>query len=198
MLSHHVGGGSAEAPVLALFDLQVAALAGGYRMVRFDLRGRGSSSGPDGPYTIGGLTGGVFELVGELGIRWFRCAGVSIGGAVGQRLAIDRGYRWVRVTVIASAARFANPGSWRGRAGCCGPIGGFDVGVERGRIGVRCLAIAGGEDPATTPEMVRGIAEAIPVAEFLTIPGGAHLVNAAHPEPVTDALAAHLARAERA
>jgi 3-oxoadipate enol-lactonase len=254
MQVHHVSDGPDEAPVLvlgpslgttlALFEPQVAALAGEHRIVRFDLRGHGGSAAPDGPYTIAELAGDVLELADELGIERFHYAGVSIGGAVGQHLAIEAGERLTSLTVIASAARFADPDSWpqraatvreqgtetlvasrtgtwftrefaasepetaqwlldmlrtttrEGYAGCCEAIGGFDARLELDEIRVPTLAVAGAEDPATTPEMVRAIAEGIPGAEFLSIPGGAHLVNATHPQPVSGALAAHLASAE--
>jgi 3-oxoadipate enol-lactonase len=256
MLPHHVIDGPSDAPVLvlgpslgttlALFEAQVAALAGEYRIVRFDLRGHGSSPAPDGPYTIDELARDVLELADSLGIRRFHYAGVSIGGAIGQHLAIDHGERLASLAVIASAARFANPESWpqraatvrsegtevlvpsrtgtwftpefaeaqpeatqrlldmlrvtsrEGYAGCCEAIGRFDARDRLGRIGVPSLAIAGSEDPATTPEMVAEIAEAIPGSELLTVPAGAHLVNATHPQPVTEALATHLGRAGQA
>jgi 3-oxoadipate enol-lactonase len=250
---HHVTDGPDEAPVLllgpslgttlALFEPQVAALAGEHRIVRFDLRGHGGSAVPDGPYTIAELAGDVLELADELGIERFGYAGVSIGGAIGQHLAIEAGERLSSLTVIASAARFADPGSWpqraatvreqgtetlvasrtgtwftpefaerapettqwlldmlrtttrEGYAGCCEAIGGFDARLCLDEIHIPTLAIAGAKDPATTPGMVRAVAEGIPGAEFLSIPGGAYLVNATHPEPVNGALAAHLARA---
>jgi 3-oxoadipate enol-lactonase len=253
MKPHHVIDGPGQAPVLvlgpslgttlALFDPQVAALAGEYRIVRFDLRGHGSSPAPEGPYTIAGLAGDVLELADSLGIERFHYAGVSIGGAIGQRLAIEAGERLASLAVIASAARFADPESWpqraatvraegtevlvgsrtgtwftpefaerepeatqrlldmlrtttrEGYAGCCEAIGGFDARAALGRIGVPSLAVAGACDPATTPEMVAEIAEGIPGAKFLSVPDGAHLVGATHPEPVTEALAAHLKRA---
>jgi 3-oxoadipate enol-lactonase len=96
MKPHHVIDGPAEAPVLvlgpslgttlALFDPQVAALAGEYRLVRFDLREHGSSPGLDGPHTIEGLAGDVLELAYQLAIRRFhhaerRAAEARSGGA---------------------------------------------------------------------------------------------------------------------
>ncbi|SDL76004.1 3-oxoadipate enol-lactonase/3-oxoadipate enol-lactonase / 4-carboxymuconolactone decarboxylase [Geodermatophilus siccatus] len=58
---HAVGDGPADAPVLvlgpsrtdtALFDRQVADLAGAHRVVRHDLRGHGGSQVVPGPCTI--------------------------------------------------------------------------------------------------------------------------------------------------
>lgn len=253
MKPHYVVDGPADAPVLvlgpslgttlALFDPQVAALAGQYRIVRFDLRGHGGSPAPSGPYTIGDLAGDVLELADALGIERFHYAGVSIGGAIGQQLAIEHGERLASLTLIATAARFADPESWPGRAatvraegtevlvpsrtgtwftpefaerepaatqrlldmlhittregyaGCCEAIAGFDARAELGRVRVPTLAIAGAEDPATTPEMVREIAATIPSANFRNVAHSAHLVNFTDPGPVSDALARHLKQA---
>jgi 3-oxoadipate enol-lactonase len=81
-----------------------------------------------------------------------------------------------------------------GYAGCCEAIATFDVRADLGRISVPTLVVAGADDPATTVEMMREIADGIPGAEFVVVSHAAHLVNAEQPQVVTDALAAHLAR----
>ncbi|GEL17526.1 3-oxoadipate enol-lactonase [Pseudonocardia asaccharolytica] len=123
---HHVIDGPDHAPVLVLgpslgtdlglFDAQVAALADHFRIIRFDLRGHGSSPAPDGPYTMAELAGDVLELADRLGVGRFHYAGVSIGGAIGQWLGIRHGDRLASLTVLASAAQFADPPSWPVRA----------------------------------------------------------------------------------
>jgi 3-oxoadipate enol-lactonase len=82
-----------------------------------------------------------------------------------------------------------------GYAGCCEAIATFDARPDLGKIAVPTLVIAGGDDPATPPDMVREIADGVPGAEFVSVPRAAHLVNVEQPEIVTDALAAHLAAA---
>ena len=54
------------------------------------------------------------------------------------------------------------------------------------------LVLAGQEDPATTGEMMRELAEGISGAEFVVVPGAAHLPNATHPDVVNAALRDHL------
>ena len=49
----------------------------------------------------------------------------------------------------------------------------------------------GTEDPATTVEMVQEIADGIPGARFVTVPGAGHLPNATHPDEVNAALRQH-------
>ncbi|WP_214366116.1 3-oxoadipate enol-lactonase [Pseudonocardia sp. H11422] len=123
---YHMIDGPADAPVLVLgpslgtdvglFDAQVAALADRWRIVRFDLRGHGGSPTPPGPYTMSDLAGDVLALLDSLGVERFHYAGVSIGGAIGQWLAIHAGHRLLSLAVCASAAQFADPESWPVRA----------------------------------------------------------------------------------
>ena len=123
---HAVEDGPAGAPVLVLgpslgtdtglFDSQVADLAGTHRVVRYDLRGHGGSQVLPGPCTIADLTRDVLALLDDLDVDRFSYAGVSIGGAIGQQLALTVPDRLDRLAVIASAARFADPPSWAVRA----------------------------------------------------------------------------------
>lgn len=123
---HHVIDGPPDAPVLVLgpslgtdlglFDVQVVELAGEYRTIRYDLPGHGGTPAHPGPYTMAGLANDVLGLLDELGVDQFHYAGVSIGGAIGQWLAIEHGDRLRSLTVCATAARFADPESWPGRA----------------------------------------------------------------------------------
>jgi 3-oxoadipate enol-lactonase len=123
---HHVLHGPQDGEVLVLgpslgtnlglFDAQVAALASRWRVVRFDLRGHGRSPVPPGPYTVAELAGDVLGLLDRLDVQRCHYLGVSIGGAIGQWLAIHHGDRLASLTVCASAARFADPPSWPARA----------------------------------------------------------------------------------
>jgi 3-oxoadipate enol-lactonase len=245
---HTVIDGPADAPVLvlgpslgtdtAMFDAQVAALADRYRTVRFDLPGHGRSPDPAGPLTIGDLAEAVLSAVGD--VERFHYAGVSIGGAIGQWLGVHHPDRLLSLTVMATAAQFADPASWpqraatvraqgteamvasrpgtwytlgfaeqhperaeavldmlraasaEGYAACCEAIGTFDLRDELHRISAPTLVIAGADDPATPVETVQLIADRVPGAQFVVLPG-AHLINVEAPDDVTKALAGHLA-----
>ncbi|MDN5747159.1 MAG: 3-oxoadipate enol-lactonase [Pseudonocardia sp.] len=224
---------------LHLFDAQVAGLADRFRIVRYDLPGHGGSPTPAGPYTMAGMARDVAALLDRLGIDRFHYAGVSIGGAIGQQLALDYPDRVLSLAAIASAARFADPDSWpkraatvresgteaiaasrpgtwfvpsfagtdeaerllamlhatidEGYAGCCEAIATFDVRDRLASIGVPVLAIAGAQDPATPPELVRVISDGVADGRFEVVGDSAHLLNAEKPERVTDLLAEHLA-----
>jgi 3-oxoadipate enol-lactonase len=123
---HTVQDGPPGAPVLVLgpslgtelgmFDAQTLDLADRFRMVRFDLRGHGRSPVVPGPYTVADMADDVVRLLDELGVDRFSYAGVSLGGAIGQQLAVTAPERLDRLVVMASAARFPDPVSWKERA----------------------------------------------------------------------------------
>jgi 3-oxoadipate enol-lactonase len=245
-----VQNGPADAPVLVLgpslgtdvglFDAQVAEFSGSHRVVRYDLRGHGGSETVPGRCTMADLAADVLALLDDLGVQRFSYAGVSIGGAIGQQLALAAPDRLDRLALLATAAQFADPPSWavraqqvrrqgteflvpsrtgtwftpgfaerepaeaerlltmlrktpaEGYAACCEAIGDFDVRNRLGEITSPTLVVAGAEDPATTVEMVRLIADGIPDARFLVVPDAAHLPNATDPTTVNAALREHL------
>jgi 3-oxoadipate enol-lactonase len=123
---HVVEDGPSDAPVLVLgpslgtdlglFDAQARALADHHRVIRFDLRGHGGSPVVPGPYTVADLADDVRRLLDGLGVDRFAYAGVSLGGAIGLQLAVTLPERVTRLIVMASAARFPDPPSWRARA----------------------------------------------------------------------------------
>jgi 3-oxoadipate enol-lactonase len=123
---HSVEDGPADAPVLVLgpslgtdlglFDAQARALADRYRVIRYDLRGHGGSPVVPGPYTVADLADDVRLLLDGLGIDRFAYAGVSLGGAIGLQLAVTVPDRLTHLIVMASAARFPDPPSWKARA----------------------------------------------------------------------------------
>jgi 3-oxoadipate enol-lactonase len=75
------------ATALELWDLQLPALRGEYRILRFDTRGHGGSSAPAGPYTMEMMADDVIGLLDRLAIRRTHFIGISMGGMIGQVLA---------------------------------------------------------------------------------------------------------------
>ncbi len=72
---------------LTVWDAQVAAFAGRYRILRYDQRGHGGTSVPAGPATIAQLAEDAAALMGALGASDAVFAGVSMGAATGFCLA---------------------------------------------------------------------------------------------------------------
>lgn len=67
---------------------QVEALEGRYRVVALDLRGHGASDAPAGPYSMDMLADDVAGAVTALGLEKVCFAGLSIGGMIGQAMAL--------------------------------------------------------------------------------------------------------------
>lgn len=76
-----------ETWVLQMDDL----LGAGYRVLRFDNRGVGSTTVPAGPYTSRMMADDTKALVDEIGIKGFHLMGTSMGGMIAQEYAINYG-----------------------------------------------------------------------------------------------------------
>ncbi|MFI1444936.1 bifunctional 3-oxoadipate enol-lactonase/4-carboxymuconolactone decarboxylase PcaDC [Streptomyces fructofermentans] len=85
--------------------------------------------------------------------------------------------------------RTADSGAY---AACCDALAAFDIRELLPRIVAPTLLVAGREDPATPPAHLREIADAVPGAALVEIPGASHLAPAERPEAVLAALRAHL------
>lgn len=133
-LPYYRAEGPGDAPVLILgpslgtslsvWDGQSAALAERHRVIRWDLPGHGGSPsallpGTDGHgvgSTVAELARLVLDLADELGVGRFAYAGISLGGAVGSRLAVDHPDRVASLALVCSSAHFGDPAGWRERA----------------------------------------------------------------------------------
>ena len=73
-----------------MWDPQVAAFKDRYRILNYDMRGHGSSAAPNGPYTLDMLADDVLGLMKELKIERATYIGLSIGGMIGQTLALKQ------------------------------------------------------------------------------------------------------------
>ncbi len=78
-----------------------------------------------------------------------------------------------------------------GYAAGCEAVARWDFGDDVRRIGAPTLAIAGRDDPTTTPEHLQAIADAVPGAR-LAVLDGAHLCSAESPDAFNEAMLAHL------
>jgi len=71
------------------WDHQLSLLTQDFRILRYDTRGHGRSSAPEGPYTFAHLTGDVLGLMDHYRIEKATFLGLSLGGMTGLGLAID-------------------------------------------------------------------------------------------------------------
>jgi pimeloyl-ACP methyl ester carboxylesterase len=84
---------------------QLPRLAAGYRTVAFDNRGAGQSTQRDEPVSTEDLARDTLALMDALGIERAHVVGRSMGGAVGQHLALLAPARIASLVLLASFAR---------------------------------------------------------------------------------------------
>jgi len=101
---------------LSMWDLQAAALAEEFFVLRYDTRGHGGSGNGNGPVGIERLGRDVVGLLAHAGIERAHFCGISMGGLTGQWLAIHEP-QWIGKLVLANtAARIGEPAGWIARA----------------------------------------------------------------------------------
>ena len=117
--------GVAGAPVLLLsnslgtdlhmWDAQIAAFTQHFQVLRYDTRGHGQSLVTEGSYSIEQNGRDVLALLDALEIAQVSFCGLSMGGLIGQWLAINAPERLQRVVLCNTAAKIGNPEVWNPR-----------------------------------------------------------------------------------
>ena len=97
---------------LGMWDRQLPALVGRYRVLRWDMRGHGRSAVTPGPYRLDRLALDALALLDALGIDRVHLCGLSLGGAVGQWIAIHRPERLRSLVLCATACSFGAAAAW--------------------------------------------------------------------------------------
>ena len=111
--------GPASAPVVMLshslgldhgmWDPQAAELERQFQVLRYDLRGHGGSDAPGGEYTLEVLGRDAIALADALGVQLFAFCGLSIGGMIGQWLALNAPQRLTHLVLANTTSRLADP-----------------------------------------------------------------------------------------
>jgi len=73
---------------LHMWDEQAKALASRYTVLRFDTRGHGRTSAPEGAYSLEQMADDLKGLLDGLGIKETHFVGLSMGGMIGQTFAL--------------------------------------------------------------------------------------------------------------
>ncbi|WP_458097186.1 alpha/beta fold hydrolase [Roseomonas sp. WA12] len=227
---------------LTVWDEQVAAFSGRYRILRYDQRGHGGTEVPAATTDLDELTEDAAALMRAFGIQGAVFAGVSMGAATALCLAARhpelvsaviasdgqagtaaggaQGWqermdfarangmeafaeatvkRWFSPATIAAG----NPAIPRVRAmvaatpeagfiACATALQAYDIRAELPGLRQPVLLIAGEMDGAM-PKTMRGMAEVIPDARFVEIPGAGHIPCLEAPGPFNAAVEAFLA-----
>src|SRR5919109_2013406 len=83
VLIHGLGGSLRD------WDALVPELSRHYRLLRWDVRGFGDSDKPSGPYAPQLFARDLAGLLHALGVTRAHVAGISMGGVIAQRFALD-------------------------------------------------------------------------------------------------------------
>jgi 3-oxoadipate enol-lactonase len=120
---------------LAMWDSQFPALINaGLRVIRYDSRGHGRSAAPPGPYSIELLANDALAIIDALGLETVHFCGLSMGGMVGQMLAVQQGTRLQSLTLCATAAHMPPRELWDQRIALAqkeGMAGVVDAAIDR-------------------------------------------------------------------
>ena len=102
VLSHSLGSS------LEMWNPQIAVLEPHYRVLRFDTRGHGGSEAPAQHYSLDQLGEDTVSLLDVLGIDGVHFVGLSMGGMIGQYIALNHCKR-LRSLVLCDTAALIPP-----------------------------------------------------------------------------------------
>jgi 3-oxoadipate enol-lactonase len=100
---------------LHMWDAQTGPFTRHFRLVRYDRRGHGQSSVPQGPYTMERLGRDVVCVLDGLGLERINWCGLSMGGMVGMWLGAHAADRIDKLILSNTAAHFPDKPMWEGR-----------------------------------------------------------------------------------
>ena len=87
-----------------MFDDQIAHLKGEFRCIAYDHRGQGQSGAASSGYDMDTLTKDAVALLTALGIEKCHFVGLSMGGFVALRMALDYPKQLLSISVLDSSA----------------------------------------------------------------------------------------------
>lgn len=98
-----------------MWEPQIQDLLPYFQVLRYDTRGHGASDAPSGNYTLEQLGRDVLALADGLKISKFSFCGVSMGGAIGQWLAINAPERLNKLVLSNTSPKFGSVELWETR-----------------------------------------------------------------------------------
>ena len=98
-----------------LWDPVLPHLPDRLRIIRFDLRGHGSSDAPQPPYTMGAMVSDAEAVCDHFAVKDAMVVGLSVGGMIAQGLAVKRPDLVRALVLSCTAAKIGNPKLWQDR-----------------------------------------------------------------------------------
>jgi len=109
VLSHSLGCDQ------SMWAPQIPDLLDHFQVLRYDTRGHGASDVPASGYTMDQLGQDVLRLLDALKISQVAFCGLSMGGAIGQWLALNASQRLSALVLANTAPKFGTPDLWDAR-----------------------------------------------------------------------------------
>lgn len=100
---------------LTMWDTQIPTFAPHFQVLRYDSFGHGQSTFSSRVNSIEMLGKDVLKLIDHLGFEDAYFCGLSVGGMVGQWLALNAGKRFAKIVLCNTAARIGTEESWNAR-----------------------------------------------------------------------------------
>jgi pimeloyl-ACP methyl ester carboxylesterase len=100
---------------LQFWDAVAPALAERHQVIRWDVRGFGASDKPPGPYSAAGFAADLLALLDALELDRVHLAGISMGGVIAQRFALEHAERLRSLVLVSTSSEIAEKGAanWR-------------------------------------------------------------------------------------
>lgn len=128
VLSHSIGTDH------GMWQPQVQDLLSHFQVLRYDTRGHGASDAPKGDYSVEQLGRDALALTEALKISKFAFCGLSMGGAIGQWLAVHVPDRLTGLILANTSPRIGTPTLWDTRIQAVqqgGMAGIVDIAMQR-------------------------------------------------------------------
>ena len=109
VLSHSLGTDH------SMWELQMPDLLRYFQVLRYDTRGHGASDSSAGEYSVEQLGRDALAITDQLGMAKFAWCGLSMGGAVGQWIALNAPDRITHLILSNTSPRFGDLASWASR-----------------------------------------------------------------------------------
>jgi 3-oxoadipate enol-lactonase len=126
--------GGSLASNLSMWEPILPRFTGSFDVVRYDLRGHGSSPVPAGPYEIADLGADLLALLDRLSIQRAHLVGLSLGGMAAMWAAAHAPDRVDRLVLCCTSAQLGPPEMWAERAALArtgGTAAGADAAIGR-------------------------------------------------------------------
>ncbi len=108
-LSHSIGTDH------GMWEPQMADFLRHFQVLRYDTRGHGASDAPSGEYSIEQLGRDALGIADQLGVARFAWCGLSMGGGIGQWIALKAPERLSHLVLANTSARFGDRATWENR-----------------------------------------------------------------------------------